>query len=95
MSYREKIAYFVLLCSQYLKNGYLLNLVGACAWLIVATAVKMPVSGTHSIVGAIIGFALVGKGPAGVNWLKLGLIGEYHHLDFLLSRHLKSQLQTN
>ena len=34
----------------------------------------MPVSGTHSIVGASVGFALVAKGTTGIHWKQLGMI---------------------
>lgn len=37
----------------------------------VASAKGWPVSTTHSIVGALVGFALVGIGPEAVNWSKI------------------------
>ena len=52
-------------------------LAGSCVWLIIATAFKMPVSGSHSIIGAIVGFSLVAKGARGVSWFQLGMVGEY------------------
>jgi len=39
----------------------------------------MPVSGTHSIVGATVGFALVAHGAGGVDWKQLGLISKLLH----------------
>jgi len=51
-------------------------LVGSCVWLFIATVFKMPVSGTHSIVGATVGFALVAHGAGGVDWKQLGLISK-------------------
>ena len=51
-----------------LQFGYLSALIGACTWLMVATAFKLPVSGTHSIVGSVIGFTLVAQGINGVNF---------------------------
>jgi sodium-dependent phosphate transporter len=45
-----------------LMLGYLSALVSCAIWLIIATVFGMPVSGTHSIVGATIGMAIVSKG---------------------------------
>ncbi len=44
----------------------------AAIWVLIATLTSLPVSSTHSIVGAIMGFGLVAGGPSVVNWLKMG-----------------------
>jgi PiT family inorganic phosphate transporter len=54
--------------------GMLSALLAAGIWLLVASMKGWPVSTTHSIVGAIIGFALVGIGPDSVNWDKVSSI---------------------
>jgi len=48
--------------------GMLAALLAAGIWLMVATRYGLPVSTTHSIVGAITGFAIVGLGVSSVNW---------------------------
>lgn len=53
-------------------------LISAGVWLIIASYLGWPVSTTHSIVGAIIGFAVVGVGLEAVNWWKLGgIVGSW------------------
>lgn len=54
--------------------GNLAALSGSCIWMLVASFLKLPVSATHSIVGATLGFSLVAHGTQGVNWKQLGLI---------------------
>ncbi|CAK8675795.1 unnamed protein product [Clavelina lepadiformis] len=57
-----------------LMLGNLSAMFGSAVWQLIATVFKLPVSGTHSIVGACVGFSLVAIGLQGVNWTKLGLI---------------------
>jgi len=54
--------------------GMLAALLAAAVWLLVASRKGWPVSTTHSIVGAIVGFAAVGIGVESVHWAKVGTI---------------------
>ena len=54
--------------------GMLAALLAAGIWLLVATRYGLPVSTTHSIVGAIVGFAAVGIGMDAVKWGKVSSI---------------------
>ena len=54
--------------------GMLAALLAAAVWLLVASRKGWPVSTTHSIVGAIVGFAVVGIGVDSVHWSKVGTI---------------------
>ncbi len=56
---------------EILVYGMLAALLAAAVWLMIASTKGWPVSTTHSIVGALIGFALVGIGPDAVNWGKI------------------------
>lgn len=59
---------------ELLVYGMLASLLAAAIWLMVATTRGWPVSTTHSIVGAIVGFAIVGIGVDAVQWPKIGKI---------------------
>ncbi len=54
--------------------GMLAALLAAAVWLLIASSRGWPVSTTHSIVGAIVGFAVVGIGVESVHWSKVGTI---------------------
>ena len=59
---------------ELLVYGMLASLLAAGIWLLVASKFGWPVSTTHSIVGAIVGFAAVGIGVEAVHWNKVGTI---------------------
>ncbi|ORU91050.1 MAG: phosphate permease [Cycloclasticus sp. symbiont of Poecilosclerida sp. N] len=59
---------------EVLVYGMLAALLAAGTWLLVASFKGWPVSTTHSIVGSIVGFAIVGMGMDAVYWGKLGKI---------------------
>ena len=59
---------------ELLVYGMLASLLAAAIWLMVASTRGWPVSTTHSIVGAIVGFAWAGIGVEAVQWAKIGSI---------------------
>jgi PiT family inorganic phosphate transporter len=59
---------------ELLVYGMMSALLAAGIWLFIATTFGWPVSTTHSIVGAIVGFASVGISVDAVNWGKVGEI---------------------
>jgi len=59
---------------ELLVYGMIASLLAAGIWLLVASRMGWPVSTTHSIVGAIVGFAAAGIGMDAVQWGKVGTI---------------------
>ncbi|MCO4770694.1 MAG: inorganic phosphate transporter [Deltaproteobacteria bacterium] len=59
---------------ELLVFGMTASLLAAAVWLNIATRFGWPVSTTHSIVGAIVGFSAVGLGMDAVSWGKVGAI---------------------
>jgi PiT family inorganic phosphate transporter len=59
---------------ELLVYGMIASLLAAGIWLLIASYFGWPVSTTHSIVGAIVGFAAVGIGFDAVKWGKVGSI---------------------
>ncbi len=57
-----------------LMLGMLASLLAAGTWLLLASVKGWPVSTTHSIVGAIVGFAVIAVGFEAVEWPKIGAI---------------------
>ncbi|MDO6619716.1 MULTISPECIES: inorganic phosphate transporter [unclassified Shewanella] len=63
---------------ELLVYGMIGSLLAAGIWLILASALGWPVSTTHSIIGAIVGFAAVGVSVDSVEWGKVvGIVGSW------------------
>jgi len=59
---------------EVLAFGMLVALVNASFWLILATAYGLPVSTTHTIIAAIIGFSLAAEGWDSIKWFSCSKI---------------------
>jgi len=54
-----------------LMLGMFASLISAGIWVNLATYLGLPVSTTHAVVGAVVGFGLLSVGADGVNWGKI------------------------
>ena len=80
---------------ELLLYGMLASLLAAGVWLLIASRNGWPVSTTHSIVGAIVGFAMVGIGMDAVHWDKVGFIVASWVVSPLLAGFLSFMLFTS
>ncbi|MCM2680383.1 inorganic phosphate transporter [Echinimonas agarilytica] len=63
---------------ELLVFGMIASLLAAGVWLLAASYLGWPVSTTHSIIGAIVGFSAVGVGVESVHWGKVGgIVGSW------------------
>ncbi|MFC1502730.1 inorganic phosphate transporter, partial [Pseudomonadota bacterium] len=63
---------------EVLVYGMMSALLAAGTWLLLASYMGWPVSTTHSIIGAIIGFACVSVGTEAVDWSSVqGIVGSW------------------
>ncbi|KAJ6635638.1 Sodium-dependent phosphate transporter 2 [Pseudolycoriella hygida] len=75
-----------------LMLGNLTILAGSAVWLLFATYKKLPISGTHSIVGSTMGFTILARGWKGVNWRVLGRVFASWIISPLLSGFISTVL---
>ncbi|KAJ3603984.1 hypothetical protein NHX12_028725 [Muraenolepis orangiensis] len=68
-----------------LMAGSISAMCGSAVWQLAASFLKLPISGTHCIVGATIGFSMVARGHHGVKWMELLRIVASWFLSPLLS----------
>ncbi len=57
---------------EILMTGFLVALISATSWLIIATYLSLPVSTTHSIIGSLVGVGFAYRGPSAVVWISDG-----------------------
>ncbi|TKS79058.1 Sodium-dependent phosphate transporter 1-A [Collichthys lucidus] len=68
-----------------LMAGSISAMCGSAVWQLAASFLKLPISGTHCIVGATIGFSMVARGHHGVKWMEILRIVASWFLSPLLS----------
>ncbi|XP_040850114.1 sodium-dependent phosphate transporter 2 [Ochotona curzoniae] len=75
-----------------LMAGEVSAMVGSAVWQLIASFLRLPISGTHCIVGATIGFSLVAIGTKGVQWMELVKIVASWFISPLLSGFMSGLL---
>ncbi|KAM6450900.1 sodium-dependent phosphate transporter 2 isoform 2-T4 [Liasis olivaceus] len=78
--------------TRLLMAGEVSAMVGSAVWQLIASFLKLPISGTHCIVGSTIGFSLVAIGTQGVQWMELVKIVASWFISPLLSGMMSGAL---
>jgi inorganic phosphate transporter, PiT family len=60
--------------NEVLLFGFIASLLAAAFWITLSTWKEMPISTTHSIIGALIGFGLISGGIQSIIWSKVGSV---------------------
>ena len=71
---RKGIVSTVGLDNHVLLLGFVASLLAAALWVTLSTWKEMPISTTHSIIGALMGFGLIAGGTSTVMWDKVGAV---------------------
>jgi len=61
-------------CGDVLLLGFVSSLLAAAIWVTLSTWFEMPISTTHSVIGALIGFGIIVSGITCVQWGKVGSV---------------------
>ena len=54
--------------------GFIASLLAAAIWVTLSTWKEMPISTTHSVIGALVGFGVIAGGTSSVIWGKVGSV---------------------
>jgi inorganic phosphate transporter, PiT family len=60
--------------SNVLLFGFIASLLAAALWVTLSTWYEMPISTTHSVIGALMGFGIIAYGVTCVQWDKVGFV---------------------
>ena len=71
---KGKIVNVDIISPNILLLGFVASLLAAAIWVTVSTWKEMPISTTHSIIGALMGFGIIAGGTSSVNWGKVGSV---------------------
>ena len=71
---KGKIINVDIISPETLLLGFISSLLAAAIWVTISTWKEMPISTTHSIIGALMGFGIIAGGVSSVNWGKVGFV---------------------
>ena len=71
---KGKIVSVDIIAPDVLLLGFVASLLAAAIWVTISTWKEMPISTTHSIIGALMGFGIIAGGMSSVNWGKVGSV---------------------